>query len=369
MTALNNKPGARLNLEEVFHSDLLPQLVALIETVPALKPLLPELFQLRLVADANRVQGELRWRLRRRRSPTNRSSLHEAIDAGVVILFVPSYVKQEIEEHSADIAEDTGTSVSEVNEEWERFQKHLCFHKPRSRPCPTETYADIDDFPYLATWRELDTQAIYTTDFHLAQMGAPVISVLIDTPLRDYARSSTVQVAIGIGSSFSVLIGWQFLQVLYRVLVSCHRSIQKLPPIAQIGIVAGCFAFMAHPKSRAKLQHLCISLLKSESMPAVRAAIIEFGIQILEATVKTQHNYESLRSVIPKRRKRPLLMHARSVCTAASSPLLAEELERRIRRGGYIGRSNNSRQYLVRILRSDSTFTEVSPGRWAVQAE
>ena len=199
MTELNEKPRACPDLEEIFHSDLLPQLVALIQALPALEPLLPQLFQMRLVVDANRVYAELHWRLRRRRNPANRSALHEAIDAGVVILFVPPYVTHEIEEHSAEIAQSTGTSVLEVNEEWERFQKHLRFYIPRSRPSPTETYADIDDFPYLATWRELDAQAIYTTDRDLVQMGAPVISVLIDTHLRDYARASTVQIVLGIG--------------------------------------------------------------------------------------------------------------------------------------------------------------------------
>jgi hypothetical protein len=367
MTDLSAKTRACPNLEEIFRSDLLPQLVALIEALPALEALLPQLFQMRLVVDANRVQAELRWRLRRRRNPANRSALHEAIDAGVVILFAPPYVTHEIGEHAAEIAQDTGTSVSEVNEEWERFQKHLRFHIPRSRPSPTEAYADIDDFPYLATWRELDAQAIYTTDRHLAQMEAPVISVLIDTYLRDYARASTVQIALGIGSSFSVLIGWEFIQVLYRALASFLRSIQRLPPVVQISLAAGCFAFMAHPKSRARLQHILASFEHSETVLALQAAIVDLGIQFVEAGIKTQGNYERLKSVIPQQRKRPLLMHARSVCTAARAPLTLEELERRIRRGGYVSRSKTSRRYLVRILRSDNTFAEVSPGRWVVR--
>jgi hypothetical protein len=37
----------------------------------------------------------------------------------------------------------------------------------------TEKYADIDDFPYLAIWKELDAHAIYTTDPHIAAMGLP----------------------------------------------------------------------------------------------------------------------------------------------------------------------------------------------------
>lgn len=368
MTELNEKPRACPDLEQIFRSDLLPQLVALIEALPALEPLLPQLFQIRLVVDANRVHAELRWRLRRRRNPASRSALHEAIDAGVVILFVPPYVMHEIEEHSAEIAEDTGTSISEVNEEWERFQKHLCFHVPRSRPSATETYADIDDFPYLATWRELDARAIYTTDRHLAQMGAPVISVLIDTRLRDYARASTVQAAVGIGSSFSVVVGCEFLRVVYRLLALCIGCVGKLPPAAQLGLAVGCLACVVHPMSRAKLRENWNSSKQSETALALREAIIDFGVQAVEATAKARNTYESLQAAIPARRMRPLLMHARSVGTASSSPLTLDELERRIRRGGYVSRSRTSRQYLVRVLRSDSSFLEVSRGHWAIRA-
>ena len=197
---------------------------------------------------------------------------------------------------------------------------------------------------------------------------SPVISVLIDTQLRDYARASTVQIALGIGSSFSVLIGWESLQVLYRALVSCLQSIQKLPPAVQIGLAAGCLAFVVHPKSRAKLQRIWASFKHSEIVLALRAAIVDLGIQFVEAGIKTQGNYESLKFVIPQRRKRPPLMHARSVCTAARAPLTLGELEQRIRRGGYVSRSKTSRQYLVRILRSDNAFVEMEPGLWALHA-
>ena len=49
---------------------VLPQLN---DAFPYLEPLFPGLLQVRLVVDANRVQGELRWRLRRRRSTALRS--------------------------------------------------------------------------------------------------------------------------------------------------------------------------------------------------------------------------------------------------------------------------------------------------------
>ena len=138
----------------------------------------------------------------------------------------------------------------EVKEEWANFQYCLRFYAPKTRPSPEKLYADMDDFPYLATWIELDAQAIYTTDPHLSAMGAPIVSVLIDTHLRDYARASTVQIAVGIGSSVSVVAGLESLQAAYRFLIALFKTIRRLPPAAQALLATGVTIFIAHPKDR-----------------------------------------------------------------------------------------------------------------------
>jgi len=361
------KPAQFLNLEDALHSDFLPRLVRFIDSLPDLKQLFPKLLQLRLVVDANRVQGELRWRVRRRRNPANRSSLHEAIDAGVVVLFAPLYVKSEIEKHYQDIAVETGTTIAEVKKEWVAFQKCLCFHAPRTQPLDSETYADIKDFPYLATWIELDTQAIYTADSHLARMGAPIVSVSIDKELRDYARGSTVQIAVAIGSSFSMVVGWEFLRVVYQLLVHCIKAIRQLPLPVQIGLAAAGVICVAHPKSRAKVKVRWNAFKDSEAALTLCDAIADFAAQVTDAAQKAKVSHEHLQAALPARQKRPLLMHARSVCIAARCALTLEEMERRILRGGYVTHSQTFRQYLRRVLRADDSFKEVKPGYWAVQ--
>ena len=362
------KPAQFLNLEDLLHSDFLPRLVRLVDALPDLKPLLPRLLQLRLVVDANRVQGELRWRVRRRRNPANRSSLHEAIDAGVVVLFAPLYVKWEIEKHYENIAAETGTTIGEVKQEWALFQKCLCFHAPKTQPLATETYADINDFPYLATWIELDTQAIYTADPHLARMGAPVVSVSIDKQLRDYARGSTVQIAVAIGSSFSMVVGWEFLRVVYQLLVRCIKAIRQLPLPVQVGLAAAGVICVAHPKGRPKVKEGWNAFKNSEAALTLCDAIVDFVAQVTEAAQKAKVSHENLQAALPARQKRPLLMHARSVCIAARSALTLEELERRILRGGYVTHSQTFQQYLRRVLRTDDSFKEVRPGRWSIHA-
>jgi hypothetical protein len=141
------KAGLRPNLEDVLRSDFLPNLVVLLDVYPSLRPLFPKLLQLRLVADANRVRAELYWRLKKRQNPASRSSLHESIDAGVVVLFAPEHAKREIEKHYEDIAKQTQATVAEVEEEWTHFQKSLRFYVPKTQPSLTQRYADVDDFP------------------------------------------------------------------------------------------------------------------------------------------------------------------------------------------------------------------------------
>jgi len=355
-------------LEDLFHSDRLPQFLAFVETLPVLRDLMPHPIQVRLVADANRIHAELRWRLRRRRHPDHRSAIHEAIEAGVAMFLAPEYVKQEIEKYYGAIAADTGSTVVEVQREWNHFQRYVGFYSPRQRPSPTKTYADIKDFPYLATWREVDAQAIYTEDPHLAAMGAAVVSVFIDTQLRDYARASTVQVAVRIGSSLSVFVGWECLRGLYRLLAQLVRTFRLLPPEAQIVLASAGAIALLHPKTRTGLQKGWNSLKSSTAFRTLCEICLEFGAQAAVAEEKADFNLERLQAVLPARQKRPLIQHARSVCIAAHSALTLEELERRILRGGYESRSRTFRQYLRRVLSSDELFVEVKPGRWAVRA-
>ena len=362
----NTKTRPLPNLENVLHSDLLPKLFAVIHRYPNLKPLFPKLLQLRLVVDANRVRGELHWRLKKRRNSASRSSLHEAIDAGVVVFFAPEHIKWEIEKHYKDIAMQTECTVARVKDEWRQFQARLRFYAPNMQPSPTQEYADIDDFPYLATWKELATEAVYTTDHHLAAMGAPVVSVLIDTHLREYARASTVQIAVGIGYSISFVVGWDFLQVVYKLLVRCLRGIRQLPPGVQIGLVAAGLICVAHPKSRTKMREVWNALKSSEAALAIGDAILDFAVQVTEAAEKAKTNYEFVRAALPARRGRPLLLHARAACVSACAPLPLVEMERRIRLGGYESRSQNFRQYLLRVLRNDDSFAEVKPGEWMI---
>jgi hypothetical protein len=359
---------SRRVLDGLIRSDLLPQLVALTEALPVLAALRPRILQMRLVFDANRVHAELRWRLTRRKNSSDRSAIHEAVVAGVVVLFAPEHLKAEIAKYQEEIARDTGVSVSDVEREWALFQKHLCFNEPRSRPSSAESCADIHDFPYLATSRELDTQAVYTSDRHLAAMRAPVVSAFIDTHLRNYARACSVEILLQLGSSVSVIVSWEFLCAIYSLLTRSIHALKRIPVAAQVTLAGVAAAAILNPKSREKLVAACNSLLRSEAAVLTWAAISELVLTADLAKRDADSHYQRLHKVVPPRQQRPLLHHVRAVCVAAGSGLSLVELEQRVRRGGYASQSKTFRQYLRRIVRGDESFIEVAPGLWSVRA-
>src|SRR2546430_6612592 len=87
-------------LDSLFRSDFLPLLGSFLEMWPDLKHLVElRVIQIRAIVDANVVQRELRWRLGKRVNPQARSRLQEAIDAGVLVLIAPNFLKLEIEKY------------------------------------------------------------------------------------------------------------------------------------------------------------------------------------------------------------------------------------------------------------------------------
>lgn len=102
-----------------IRSDALHALLDIRDEFPLFRQLLDDIIQIVMVLDASAIQGELRWRLRRRIKPAARTCLHEAIDAGVVIAYAPIFLKQEIEKYLPVIAIDTGVSIEGATAEWQ----------------------------------------------------------------------------------------------------------------------------------------------------------------------------------------------------------------------------------------------------------
>jgi hypothetical protein len=157
------------------------------------------------IVDANVIQGELRWRLDSREKHDARSGLQEVLDAGVLVLIAPNFLKVEIEKYLPAIAYETEATLAEAEEEWKAVQGKLHFYEPSSR-LHDNRMVDPKDVPYINASAELGLP-MYTRDKELKRMGAPVLWVCIDTACRDHARATSVTLGFTAGSTFSLTIG------------------------------------------------------------------------------------------------------------------------------------------------------------------
>lgn len=363
MSGGENKP-ATWSLGDLLRSDLLPHLAGLVQALPSLRTLFPQILQLRVVIDANIVQEELRWRLRSRKKPGARTALHEVMACGVLVAYAPHFLDKEIREHAPRLAVETKTSLADVYREWKDFRKHICFYTAQTRAKVDVSRTDPDDVAYIDTIGEIAARAIYTRDRDFVRTTTPVILVAIDSTLQRYARASSVRIGFALGSSFSVVFGLRALLALARLLARLFQAARRLSPTAQALILAAITAVVVHPKSRAKLVQLWDSLNKSLK-PAMWEVLVEAMYQFVEATSTAEESYQAIQEMLPPLKRRSLLLHARSVCLAARRPLVLNEIVQGVIANGYRPRSKKPHIYLLRKLRSDERFVETDTG-WII---
>lgn len=357
--------SAGWKLDAFLRSDLLPHLLGLIQAFPSLRPLFPQILQVRVVIDANIVQGELRWRLKSRKRKDARSALQEVLACGILVAYAPHFLEEEIIEHAPRIAAETRRTLEEVLLEWEDLRAHIFFYTAQAKAEIDVSRADPDDVPYIDTMEQIAAQAIYTRDRDFLRTTTPVILITIEDVLQRYARASAVRIGVIIGSSVSVGFGLEALIALGAFLRKLIQAARRLPPTAQVLILGAITAAVVHPKSRAKLLQLWDSLNRNLK-PAVWEAVVEGMYQFVEATSITQESYQAVQNILPPSRRRPLIMHVRAVCLAARKPLALDEIVMLVIANGYKPRSDRPHGYLLAKLRADERFRETESG-WIIE--
>jgi predicted nucleic acid-binding protein len=345
---------------ESVQSDWLPQLHRFATQIPELAPFIEDYLRINLVIDANFVQQELQWRLKRRK-PEARTKLNESASSGVVALFAPTHLVKEIEDDLQEIATRVGCTVQQARGEWETFRQQLHLYTPRTPKLRVGlTVVDPDDLPYIAACDDLAAHAVYSRDKHLRQMEAPVISVAIDASLQSYARASSVRLAFMVGSAFSVRLSVEGIKAVAGAVVKVYGGFKRLHPALQMAIVGGLVYVFVDEKLRTRL----LGFLKRMGQAAAplfdALAIAAEQFQITEVTLQTAK--KEIVVVLPVRQRMPVVARARRICLVSSQPVPLRELERRIVADGHNTNSAHFGSYLRRVLRSSGEFVETSAG-------
>jgi hypothetical protein len=352
-----------LHLKDVFRSDKLPILLRLARSISAFSPFMRDFVKFKVVLDASAAQEHLRWLLGKRMNPSATTSIHEAIVSGVVVAFAPSYIECEITEHENEIAEDTGTTTSEVHRLWLTFRESLQLYPMDSVPEEVRQLVDHDDEPYRIVRQKTGARAILTRDPHFKKMGEPVVLERIDLAFRDYARASSIKIGVVLGSGMAFAVSFEMLPILLRILKSVAGWIRRQPATTQLAVICGLLIIAIHPKSRAKFVNTWSAIapfITDFAMEALARILLEGG----QANRDVARHLRSIEAAFPPSTKTTLIMHARAVSIMAKGPLSLVEFEHRIQQDGYKPRSSKSRNYLRYVLNKAPDFVQVAPGHW-----
>lgn len=357
-------PG-RLSYRKVCRSEQLARYRELAEKLPQLKELLGEPIRLRIVIDAERIHGCLRWLLGKRQNPEARTGLEEAIVSGTIVAVAPKEIEAEIEKYLPVIAEDCGVPLARAQQEWATLRALLIIIDIGTIETPDDT-PDPKDLPYSVTMLRVAALAVYSKDRHYVQMGVPVINVDIDPALREYARASSFTLGVKLGSTFSMIIGLEGLLAIARCIRGASEAVGRLPSWAKVLIIGGAVGLFLHPKSRAYILERCKELLATleEVGEPIRGAIVEALVMFEEADAAATRSYEEIRLRLPVPKRRPAIAHARAALMTSAQPLSLASIQKRMEADGYFSKSPNFVGYLRRLVRRDAHFVEVSPGLW-----
>jgi hypothetical protein len=368
-TATANASTEAIPKTRIFPSDTLRDFLHLLDHFPALRPLVGEIIQFLVVLDASSVQGELRWRVGSRRDSSARSSLHELIEAGVVIAAAPYWLKVEIGEDLPVIAVELGVPFATLQQEWTQFETMIRYFRPRADIAPSVSCPDPKDLPYIQTRDQIAADFIWTRDSHFLETNPPDMAGGLDNSLRDYARATSILVGVKVGSGFAILCGLEVLMALVRASI---EGIQKMPPKLKVCIGLVVMGLLLHPKSRERLLRWLKqgSALVEKARPVVVSISRNALKELVSAAQMAKDAEQTIRAAIPtvvKPRVSAVVM-ARVVCLKAGEPLPLAEIEKRVRSAGYSTRARNFAAYLKKILRQNSEFIEISSGSWTLRA-
>ncbi|RYD70543.1 MAG: hypothetical protein EOP84_26505 [Verrucomicrobiaceae bacterium] len=314
-----------------------------------------------LLVDANRVLTTICAKADYRSIET-RTTLEEAVDAGMIRAFAPRFLLQEVDDEHLGRFVKPSRSLNRLQEARKLLLPRIELVDPpdlSSRNIEALRAVDPKDVPYAQAfeYRKLDT--ILSLDKHWKVTDYPVWRAKdhdIVKTLRTYARAASEE----IGRT-------HFLIASAGLTVAAAKGVfdlvRRAPPALQAVLAVAAVLGVAHPKSREKLQE-AVAALGEQVLPNISEFFAE-----LEDKKKEREEAELLiaRDLKPNPHRLTLKEHAYRILMKAQEPLDLDELERRIRAEGAKTRSKNLGPYLRRQMTDDQNFVEHVDGRWAAR--
>jgi hypothetical protein len=349
-------------------SDNLSGLREVFGAFPVLAEQLGDPKNLRLVLDANIVIAEVRWLVKKRRDPTARTSLQEAVASGTLVAFAPTFLDDEMRRQLSDVAEDERLSYPALLDAWELYKTALIFYDAALPVCaPGSDAVDPKDFPYVETYLAIGAAAIMTSDPHLQRMGARTVGSEISVKMRTYGRDASIDLTLRTGgvlvatAIIAGTIGLAKTAVNMATLVShLPRSLQALVVLALVGLIA------YRPTREALVRGLRRTQIGiSEAFGVTTPLFLDLIRESRNRRASAELAWSEIEPLIPLR-KVGLAAQTLAICAEAGRPLTGQEISARLKRVGVRTTARTFPKYLQQILRGHPLLMRTDDGSWVV---
>ena len=192
------------------------------------------LFQVNIILDANAILSDIRWVVFKAKQENARTSLLEAIDAGTILAFAPTYIEVEVSQHIHTISEQTGVPVEKLQDEWLRYREKITFIDSGG---PENHDIDPKDVPYLKLHHSTGYPILGTNDPHLSKMGATVITVEVTTLAKKYSRDAVVEYKIKAGGLAVFTVSAAMIQAAISFLKEICKPLKSVPSWAWLMVI------------------------------------------------------------------------------------------------------------------------------------
>lgn len=313
-------------------SDSLRPVYELCETYPALSKLFDMRIRIRLVLDTNIVIDELLFVTSKRRNPSARTALREAMDSGVILTIAPTKMREEVDKHIPRLARERSVPEATLNEAWQDLQTRIEFREVKTNPLERENVRDQDDIEFVVLYKKSGADAVLTRDLDIPAMGAKSVGPEVLPSVRDYARAKSPEVSLRIGNVLIFGIPIAALAALAKLLSVAWRTIRSLSPELQFLLLSGAILAVSHPRSRKALRagfsSLASGLKTSTGVFAEVVGDLSLETQVAQLEVKAKQTV--VENLIPT--NQPWAVRSESTLTRRKKPVRTRKSTSRSRR-------------------------------------
>ncbi|MGB0723243.1 MAG: PIN domain-containing protein [Gammaproteobacteria bacterium] len=236
-----------------FRSEELPRFKKLIESLPDLKCLVGDFFEVRAVVDTNVVIQTVIRLTKGKPTP----ALLELMRSSALEVHAPTKLVSEIEQHLPAIAQKKGLNLDEMRKHWLIIRAQLKFTEIDSELLSGyEESRDPGDAEFVILEKMIDAIGVVSDDKDLDDMSRRRLSMDFLMMMRNHAREEAVVMGLHIEGFGTAYLSAAAFIGLFKLLKSLWSTVKRIPGWVWALIIVVLILAWSHRPTRERFKQV-----------------------------------------------------------------------------------------------------------------